>query len=40
MIGTTISPYRALEKIGQGGMGEMYLAQDSRLDSVLYRIRV
>ncbi len=32
MVGTTISHYQVLEKIGQGGMGEVYLAEDSRLD--------
>jgi serine/threonine-protein kinase len=32
MVGTTISHYKVLEKIGQGGMGEVYLAEDSRLD--------
>ena len=32
MIGTPISHYKVLEKIGQGGMGEVYLAEDSRLD--------
>ncbi len=32
MVGTTISHYKVLEKIGEGGMGEVYLAEDSRLD--------
>ena len=32
MVGTSISHYKVIEKIGEGGMGEVYRATDTKLN--------
>ncbi len=36
MVGKTLGPYKIIEQIGAGGMGEVYVGEDTRLGRKVY----
>jgi serine/threonine protein kinase len=35
MIGSRLGPYQVLDNVGEGGMGQVYRARDTRLDRIV-----